>query len=252
MIPARVNIAMLAAALCGASACAAPAAGAQFPAPTPVAPAVPAAGAASLTTAPGALRGQVTRLRGAFPDLPAGATVQIQRQDRATTWVDEARTTTGAGGAFVASWRPKVLGRFVVRALAGGGQVRAATAAAPTAQLTVYRPARTTWYGPGLYGRKTACGQVLSHRLVGVAHRTLPCGTPVEVYLGGRAITVPVVDRGPFGNGAHYDLTSAAAEQLGVTQTTTLGVAPQRGATLQAPLAAPPAFAGTGGAPPVP
>jgi rare lipoprotein A len=247
----RVQAAMLAAALCGASACVAPAAGAQIPAPPPVAPAVPTAGVASLTSAPGALRGQLTRLRGAFPDLAAGASVQVQRLDPAGAWVDEARATTGAGGAFVARWRPKVLGRFVFRALAAGSEVRAA-AAAPTAQVTVYRPARTTWYGPGLYGRRTACGQVLSPRLLGVAHRTLPCGTPVELYLDGRAITVPVVDRGPFGNDAHYDVTSAAAEQLGMTKTTTLGVAPRRGATVQAPIAAPPPVAGTGGAAPVP
>jgi len=196
------------------------------------------------------MRGQVTRLRGALPDLPSGSTVQIQRQDPVAGWIDEASATTGAGGAFLARWRPKVLGRFVFRAVAGGGQVRAA-GAAPTAQVTVYRPARTTWYGPGLYGRRTACGQVLSRRLLGVAHRRLPCGTPVEGYLDGRAITVPVVDRGPFGNGAHYDLTSAAAAQLGLTETATIGVAPQRGATMQAPPAPPPAYAGTGGAPPV-
>jgi rare lipoprotein A len=251
MPTARAPTALLAAALCGASACAAPAAGAQIPSPPPVAPAVAVAGAASLSAAPGALRGRLTRLRGALPDTPAGATVQIQRLDPAAGWVDEARATTTAGGAFLARWRPKVLGRLTVRALAAGDQVQAA-AAAPTAQLTVYRPARTTWYGPGLYGRKTACGQVLSHRLLGVAHRTLPCGTPVELYFKGRAITVPVVDRGPFGNDAHYDVTSAAAEQLGLTQTTTLGVAPQRGATIPAPLAPPPPYAGTGGAAPVP
>ena len=37
-----------------------------------------------------------------------------------------------------------------------------------------------SWYGPGLYGNGTACGQKLTKGLVGVAHRTLPCGTKVE------------------------------------------------------------------------
>jgi rare lipoprotein A len=249
MPTARVHTALLAVALCGASACVAPAAGAQIASPPPVSPAL--TGGASLSAAPGALRGRVTRLRGTLPDVPAGTSVQIQRLDPAAGWVDEARATTTTAGAFLARWRPRVVGRFTVRALAGGDQVRAATAA-PTAQVTVYRPALTTWYGPGLYGRRTACGQVLSRRLLGVAHRTLPCGTPVELYLRGRAITVPVVDRGPFGNGAHYDVTSAAAEQLGLTQTATLGVAPRRGATMPAPLTPPPPFAGTGGAAPVP
>ena len=55
----------------------------------------------------------------------------------------------------------------------------------------------------------------MSHALLGVAHRTLPCGTPVSVFFGGKAITVPVIDRGPFANGARYDLTSATAQVVG-------------------------------------
>jgi rare lipoprotein A (peptidoglycan hydrolase) len=181
-----------------------------------------------------------------LPDLPAGGTVQIQRLDAVRGWVAETSATAGAGGAFVALWRPRVVGRFTVRAVAAGDAVRAA-AAAPTAPVTVYRPAVATWYGPGLYGNHTACGQVLSHRIMGVAHRTLPCGTPVEIAFGGRTVTVPVIDRGPFTNGARYDLTSATAQQVGVTQTATVGVAPQRGATMEPPLAPPAPFAGTGG-----
>jgi rare lipoprotein A (peptidoglycan hydrolase) len=131
----------------------------------------------------------------------------------------------------------------------GGAAAQAATAA-PTAAVTVFRPAVATWYGPGFYGHHTACGEVLSHRIMGVAHRTLPCGTPVEVTFGGHTLTVPVIDRGPFGHGAAYDLTSATALQLGLTQTSTVGVVPQRGATMPPPLAPPPPFAGTGGAVP--
>jgi rare lipoprotein A len=235
MPPPRPPIAMLAAAvLCGALACASTA-----PAQAPPA-------AASLVPDPGALRGHVTRLRGVLPDVPAGGVVQIERLDAARGWVAEARTAAGPGGAFVARWRPRVVGRFTVRAVSGRDGVRAA-AAAPTAPVTVYRPAVATWYGPGLYGHHTACGEVLSHRIMGVAHRTLPCGTPVEIAFGGRTVTVPVIDRGPFSNGARYDLTSATAQQLGLTQTATLGVAPRRGATMAPPLAPPAPFAGTGG-----
>ena len=234
----RPLIAMLAAAvLCGVLA-SAPAAPAQAPA------------GATLAADAGALRGQVTLLRGVLPDVPAGGLVQIQRLDPARGWLAEATASAGAGGAFVARWRPRVVGRVTVRAVPGGTTAQAASTAAPTTPVTVYRPAVATWYGPGLYGRQTACGQVLSHRIMGVAHRTLPCGTPVEIAYGGRTITVPVIDRGPFSNAARYDLTSAAAEQLGVTQTATIGVAPQRGATMDPPLAPPAPFAGTGGAVP--
>ena len=114
-------------------------------------------------------------------------------------------------------------------------------------RITVHRPAMATWYGPGLYGHRTACGQVLSHAIMGVAHRTLPCGTPVEIAFNGQTVTVPVIDRGPFTNGARYDLTSATAQALGVTETSTIGVAPRRGETMEPPLAAPPPYAGTGG-----
>jgi hypothetical protein len=226
---------LVCAALCGVLACA-PTAGAQAPAT-----------GASLAADPGALAGKVTRLRGVLPDVPAGGTVQIQRLDPADGWVSETSAVAGAGGAFLARWRPDVIGRYTVRAVAAGSQVQAA-AAAPTTPVTIYRAARATWYGPGLYGHTTACGQVLSHRIMGVAHRTLPCGTPVTLYLAGRTVVVPVIDRGPFSNGAHYDLTSATAQALGLTETTTIGVVPQRGATMLPPLAAPPALAGTGGA----
>lgn len=73
-----------------------------------------------------------------------------------------------------------------------------------------------TWYGPGMYGRRTACGQELTRRLIGVAHRTLPCGTPVRLVHGASAVTARVVDRGPYASGVHYDLTWAAARKLGV------------------------------------
>jgi rare lipoprotein A len=240
--PTRAHTAMLVAAVLGGALAVAPGARAQAP-PAP-------AGTATLAADPGALRGRVTRFRGALPDVPPGATVQIQRFDPTGAWLAEATTVAGPGGMFVARWRPRVIGRFTVRALAvaAGDPVRAA-AAAPTAPVTVYRPVIATWYGPGLYGNRTACGQVLTRRLLGVAHRTLPCGTRVDLALDGRTLTVPVVDRGPFTRGARYDLTSATARALGMTETVMLGVAPQRGATV-APPAGPPPFAGTGGTPP--
>ncbi|MBA2637936.1 MAG: septal ring lytic transglycosylase RlpA family protein, partial [Solirubrobacterales bacterium] len=76
-----------------------------------------------------------------------------------------------------------------------------------------------TWYGPGLYGRRTACGQRLTSRLRGVAHKRLPCGTPVTLHRGGRFVTVRVVDRGPFVDGVTFDLTAATARSLGLRVT---------------------------------
>ncbi len=74
-----------------------------------------------------------------------------------------------------------------------------------------------SWYGPGLYGNGTACGQKMTETLVGVAHRTLPCGTLVTFrnQKTGATITVPVVDRGPYVSGRSWDLTHGACARIG-------------------------------------
>src|SRR5258708_2450565 len=48
-----------------------------------------------------------------------------------------------------------------------------------------WRSAGATWYGPGLYGRHTACGETLRPGTIGVAHRSLPCGTAVKFVFHG-------------------------------------------------------------------
>ena len=88
--------------------------------------------------------------------------------------------------------------------------------------VALMRYRRATWYGPGLYGNRTACGKRLRPGTLGVAHKSLPCGTPVTFYRGGRFITVPVIDRGPFRRGVAWDLTAAAAKQLGIASTSRL------------------------------
>lgn len=81
----------------------------------------------------------------------------------------------------------------------------------------VLRFSRTvTWYGPGWYGRRTACGQKLTSTLMGTAHKTLPCGTVVHFRYKGRRASARVVDRGPYARGVEFDLTWAVARKLGV------------------------------------
>jgi rare lipoprotein A (peptidoglycan hydrolase) len=77
-------------------------------------------------------------------------------------------------------------------------------------------PQLATWYGPGLFGNRTACGQTLTPRTFGIAHRTLPCGTLVNLTYRGRQINVRVIDRGPF-SGATVDLTSRTKYYLRFT-----------------------------------
>lgn len=71
-----------------------------------------------------------------------------------------------------------------------------------------------SWYGPGFIGNGTACGQTLTRTLLGVAHRSLPCGTLITFKYGGRTLTVPVVDRGPYVSGRIFDLTYGACKKL--------------------------------------
>lgn len=83
-----------------------------------------------------------------------------------------------------------------------------------------------TWYGPGFFGHRTACGKKLKRRTVGVAHRRLPCGTRVTVRYHGRYLRTRVIDRGPYMRGARWDLTQKAARKLHMTVTDTIRAAP--------------------------
>lgn len=74
-----------------------------------------------------------------------------------------------------------------------------------------------SWYGPGFYGNRTACGQLYTPEISGVAHKTLPCGTMLELEFRGRVVIVPVIDRGPFIAGRTLDLSNATRAALACT-----------------------------------
>ena len=179
----------------------------------------------ALSATPNVLVGKVARFRGGFSAREAGATVAIERFDRdAGAWVAVATAVVAADGSYAARWRADVAGRHRTRAvLQHDGSGAFASTPPYEVSMTVYRPAVASWYGPGFYGRRTACGQRMSRTLLGVAHRRLPCGTEVALTYGGRAITVPVVDRGPFRPGRRWDLTAATAKALGFTFTDRIG-----------------------------
>jgi hypothetical protein len=107
---------------------------------------------------------------------------------------------------------------WAVRTLQGGaglrtdGVVRRDTRKAIAARMLNQR---ATWYGPGFYGNRTACGKRLTKETIGVAHRTLPCGTRVAFAYRGRWVRAKVIDRGPYRKGHKWDLTSALAKRLG-------------------------------------
>jgi rare lipoprotein A (peptidoglycan hydrolase) len=103
------------------------------------------------------------------------------------------------------------------QASTGGASSIAASGTSSAGQGLAFSPFRSagaSWYGPGLWGRKTACGETLRPNTLGVAHRNLPCGTAVKFVYHGHALITQVIDRGPYVKGRAWDLTAAASEAL--------------------------------------
>jgi hypothetical protein len=178
------------------------------------------------THASAMLRNQL-RFTGRVASSAAGEVVQIERRGRQTgwSWAPTTHGSVGPGGTFAAVWPANHIGRFSIRAVLERrvAEITRAAPASPTLTVTVYRPAIATQYGPGFYGQRTACGQILRQGTLGVANRTLKCGTPVAILWHGRTIVVPVIDRGPYANHADWDLTEATGRALGIAGTATIG-----------------------------
>ena len=95
---------------------------------------------------------------------------------------------------------------------------------APAGETTDKQAAETSGGSYGLasfYGHqsRTASGEKFNPQELTAAHRTLPFGTKVRVtdVATGRSVTVRVNDRGPFVPGRVVDISSSAAETLGIS-----------------------------------
>jgi rare lipoprotein A len=126
-------------------------------------------------------------------------------------WHTVARSLTGRRGRFALRYVPHGTGarRVEVRF---GGDGRGLAVRRVLGRLRVYRLVLVSWYGGG---GSLACGGTLTSSTMGVANKTLPCGTFVTLRYGGRSVRVPVVDRGPFVPGREFDLTEATKRALG-------------------------------------
>lgn len=84
----------------------------------------------------------------------------------------------------------------------------------------------TSSYGPGLYGNKTASGQVLTPQTRGVAHKSLPLGSEVNIKdpKTGKSTKTKVIDRGPYHGNRQYDLTTQTTKDLGYKDYKQFGV----------------------------
>jgi rare lipoprotein A len=168
----------------------------------------------SLAAAPAAAQPVVTKQR---LDVRAGqraivagtaapgqtVSLQIRRRGHWST-VDRDRATDGRFG----------LRARVRRTMAAPVRVQSGGSTRRLGRLNVYRFANASWYGPGLYGNRTGCGGRLAPGRLGVAHKSLPCGSRVTLRHQGRTVRVRVIDRGPYVGGREYDLTEATARKL--------------------------------------
>ena len=172
----------------------------------------------SFTTRESAMLRRGLHFTGTVPAGDAGKVVEIERRGQQTgnSWAPTAHGTVASDGSFSAYWPANHIGQFAVRAVIED-RAGSASASAPSPSVTtiVFRPSIATWYGDGSWGSKTACGVTLKRSTLGTANRTLPCGTRVAVYYGGKMIVVPVIDRGPYANHADWDLTQATSQKLG-------------------------------------
>jgi peptidoglycan lytic transglycosylase len=124
-------------------------------------------------------------------------------------------------GGFRVRFMPHSSGAYTVRAYRPHDR-HSSSSISPQRRFTSYRFAGASYYGPGLYGNGVACGGTLMPNTLGVANKTLPCGTMVKLRYHGRSIAVPVIDRGPYVAGREYDLTEATRNYLGFPGVDTL------------------------------
>jgi rare lipoprotein A (peptidoglycan hydrolase) len=77
-----------------------------------------------------------------------------------------------------------------------------------------------SWYGNEFHHRKTASGVLFDTHAMMAAHRSLPFGTKVRVtnLANRKSCVVEITDRGPFSHHRVIDLSYAAAEELGMTE----------------------------------
>lgn len=168
----------------------------------------------------------VTRVAPAKRDVVAGKAVEIhgrvlpagQRDVLVEVGGQTTRAHADKDGRFEIDWKPPSAGKYNVRATAKRNR-DASGSRDSGGQVTAYRYALASWYGPGFYGNRTACGQTLTSSTRGVAHKSLPCGTKLSIRYGSREVHVQVIDRGPYVGNREFDLTAATRNDLGFGST---------------------------------
>jgi rare lipoprotein A (peptidoglycan hydrolase) len=168
-----------------------------------------------------------------FPLLAGSADASVVKKKRLHVRVGRAVVVVGDAPASLVrlqvrrhgAWRTidrdraATTGRFVLRdrvrrPMSAPARVVGSGVALRVGRVNAYRLASASWYGPGLYGNHLGCGGTLTPGRLGVAHKTLPCGSKVTLRKGTHTVRVRVIDRGPYVAGREFDLTEATAQRL--------------------------------------
>ena len=88
----------------------------------------------------------------------------------------------------------------------------------PKKDLTYNKTGIASWYGPKFHGKLTANGEIYNQFALTAAHKTLPLPSAVKVtnLENNKSIVLRINDRGPFVNDRIIDLSSKAADILGL------------------------------------
>lgn len=154
--------------------------------------------------------------------LGAGASALADEADV----VPEASTSAAAaampaGSAALAS---AISAPLLEAALANGAAVSADAYLLTLGETVEWTACGASTYGigDGLMGSGCSDGSIVTETSMGVAHKTLPLGTEIQIVYNGNVVNATVVDRGPFIAGRDIDLQPAPAAALGFDGVDTL------------------------------
>lgn len=191
----------------------------------PVSATVPVVVLASALQAPTEQHHARLRIRRDTVNVPAGRAATVtgallpRLADRRITlqaymgrhWRVIAHSITGNRGRFRLRYATRAPGSWPLQVKFAGGPYATAVTRR-LGLLNSYISAGASWYGGG---GSLACGGQLTSSTMGVANKTLPCGTWLTLRYGDRNVRVQVIDRGPYVAGREFDLTEATKRALG-------------------------------------
>ena len=150
----------------------------------------------------------VTEIQEATQDSSSDSSAQTSTQAQETSSQSQQQDTSSQSSAPQAS--------------APASSSSSSSSAAPAAS---YNYVEASMYGEGdglMYGT-TASGDTLTPTSMGVAMKTMPLGTIIEITYNGRTVTAVVNDRGPYSGNRQIDMQPAVASALGFSGVGTVG-----------------------------